>query len=187
VRTTEEQESNVQSIEALIAKTEPNSSGWAETTAEIELAFLPSAPLRAIFEPAHVTHTDVVRVLTALASLPESLKEEVTRSIFAFYEKEIADGACNFDTPQAQLDWEAEHNSGFVDPVPASTPAEIWPLVQFTRVHVCRNVAKTAVIARVEGNAAWDGEHGIVLHFREGERLTAVSGYGEAVFSVEFE
>jgi hypothetical protein len=33
------------------------------------------------------------------------------------------------------------------------------------------------MIVRVEGNAAWDAEHGIVLHF-VGRELRKISGYG---------
>lgn len=144
----------------------------------IALAFLPGHEPELCFDAGGLERGAVIRALRNLTGLPASVRGEVEERLYGFYQQEIEDGSCDFDSAQAQLDWEADFTGDFSDPVAATSPETVWPLVRFTRIDVRGTLRGPAPMVRIEGQAAWDGEHGVVLHFDDGRTLVAVTGYG---------
>jgi len=153
------------------------SPGRVRVRDAVSLPFLQREPLSIVFEPEHLDRAALINALVRLTGLPEMTRSQIEEAIYNFYLKEIEDGSASFASAQAQLDWEAEQGVPFQNPKAAQNAAEVWPLVQFRRI-VPSSSAGRDLVLRVEGNAAWDGEHGIVLHFLNGEQLIAATGYG---------
>lgn len=138
----------------------------------IALAFI-DEPVRVDFFPRDTGVEEAIAALRHLLALPRSVRDAIEPQLYAFYCQQIADGAGNFDTPQAQLDWEADFTREFTDPRHATSAAEVWPLVRFVRVRFQRSNGR--LIASLWAAAAWDGEHGCALHFAEDGRFLGVT------------
>ena len=148
----------------------------------LSLAFLPDLPmnptrLAVSFSPAKLSWETVVGAVANLNNIPPEFRATVEQEIFRFYLQEIEDGSADFESAQAQLDYEREQGGPFSNPVAAVSPADVWPLVKFEKLLVTTGISGE-VIMRVEGKAAWDGEHGIVLTFSGKGALKFVSGWG---------
>ena len=142
----------------------------------IELPFLTEGPLPVAYDSADAEQADMA--VAKLGQMGAAFRPALQQKIYEFYLQEIDDGSANFSTAQEQLDWEAKHSRDFPGAKAAAQPSEVWPLIRFRRVDTRYKARDGGIIVRVEGNAAWDGEHGIVLHFDADANLLRVSGYG---------
>ena len=54
--------------------------------------------------------------------------------------------------------------------------AEIWPLVNFTSIHIAPSMTATLrrYVLKVRGDCAWDGEHGVAVIFADNGSLIGV-------------
>jgi hypothetical protein len=140
------------------------------------LAFIPDQPLTLSFNLAEVDRRTVATLVSLLRQIPFEARGTFEPAMWTFYCQEMKDGAGNFATPQEQLDWEADLNKRrtFPNPVHATKPAEVWPLVKFTRLIVSRWPSDSPHYAILGGTAAWDGEHGITFRFDDRAELVAV-------------
>lgn len=119
-------------------------------------------------------------VLRDALLLPSAFRAEVEAALWDFYVREIQDGSADFDTAQHQIDWEQERHGPFPGAAAATRPGEVWPLVRFRTLAPSTSRTGRPVL-RVDGDAAWDGEHGVVLHLVDGRMLARVSGHGSSV------
>ena len=151
---------------------------FSPTQAEpiIRISFI-DAPVRIAFDPATASAEAAIAALRNLFVRPPSFRDEIEPQVYAFYCKEIEDGAGNFDTPQEQLDWEAGFTKNFTNPRHATRPAEVWPLVRFSSLQF--RGGEHALVASLWATAAWDGEHGCALHFDQGATLLGVTDLNE--------
>lgn len=171
-------------IEQFILTGAPDARGDIRTpTAGVRLPLLPDRPMWLSVRPEDHDRQLFSDAIRSLLRLRFEAREEIEPAIFGFYEKEIADGAGNFDSPQEQLDWEADHCGGrdFGRPLHALRGTEVWPLVRFERIIARRDERTGEVMVAVSGRAAWDGEHGIQLHFENGRWLLGVTADGDSL------
>lgn len=142
----------------------------------LTLAFIPDQPLTLSFNLAQVDRSAVANLVSQLMQISSEARGNFEQAMWPFYCQEMKDGAGNFDSPQEQLDWEADFDKRrtFPNPVHATKPEEIWPLVRFTRLIVSRWPSDSPPHAILGGTAAWDGEHGITLRFNDRAELVAV-------------
>lgn len=145
-----------------------------------ELPFLPGTQLFIQFRPAQVSWDHVAQAVANVANLPASFRSELEREIYAFYLRQIEDGSLDFDDAQAQIDWENEQSPHFPGAKAAAGPADVWSLIKLEKLFVTTSV-HGPLIVQIEGRAAWDGEHGIVLTFRGNGTLSRIGGWGEMV------
>jgi hypothetical protein len=139
---------------------------------KIAFAFIDD-PVSVQFDPAKAAVEEATVALGSLMLLPQSVRNEIEPHLYAFYRKEIEDGAGNFDTPQEQLDWEAGFTRNFVSPRHATGPGEVWPLVRFSSLRFQSGNGR--IVASLWADAAWDGEHGCALHFDGNGRFLGVT------------
>jgi hypothetical protein len=169
-----------QQVLRLLSAAPRNSLGDRALGEAFRPPFPATAPLLLRMEADGMTDEAVAPALARLTQLPEAVLPNIERAVFAFYEKEVSDGSANFDTPQDQLDWEASQGCRlFRNPVVPTRPSEIWSLVSFNRLFPRRNWAGTRMSICVGGQAAWDGEHGIVLYFENGSDFFYVGSWGD--------
>ena len=148
------------------------------TDAGIEFSFFPGARYRLRFRPTEVETEAVIASLLTLAAQPASLRTDVEKSLYAYYLQCIEDGNADFESAQHQLDWEAAFTGDFENPIAPQASDEIWTLIKPGFVHVGANQSI------VVGNAAaWDGEHGAIMVFRDGNTFLGVCGYGDSLES----
>jgi hypothetical protein len=142
----------------------------------LTLAFIPDQPLTLSFNLAHVDRPAVADLVSQLMQIAFAARGSFERALWPFYCQEMKDGAGNFDSPQEQLDWEADFDKRrtFPNPVHATKPEEVWPLVRFTRLIISRWPSDGPLHAMLGGTAAWDGEHGITFRFNDRAELVAV-------------
>ena len=140
----------------------------------VELTFLPGNVMTLSFEPDHVARQKVVDCIEQLDRISLADRVAFEERLWAFYCREMEDGAGNYDTPQEQLDWEADFNQRrtFPNPVHATKPEEVWPLIRIDQLAISR--LDTGVQAWLHGPAAWDSEHGIAFRFDDQGNLLTV-------------
>lgn len=165
-------------LNRLIALGTPIHDGEAiEVPSSIKLNWLFDTMLGLIIPKSIIDNPSLSATFQTFIGLPLSLRSEVEKAIFSFYVQEIKDGSCYFATAQDQLDWEQEMTGKFDNPVAANCSAEIWPLVRFDTIVLHKAWDGERIIVEVGGEAAWDGEHGIILHFINGHDLALVTGH----------
>jgi len=162
-----------------IAHSPPGPSGEVWLQGALTLAFIPDQPLTLSFKLAEIDRPAVAELVSRLMQIPFADRGTFEHPMWAFYCQEMTDGAGNFDTPQEQLDWEADFDKGrtFANPVHATKPEDVWPLVKFTRLIVTRWPSDSPPAAVLGGTAAWDGEHGITFRFNDRAELVAVDSW----------
>lgn len=144
------------------------SSGFEKTLDGIPIRCLNNAVLRLSFEPENVDRNEVARAVSKLCDQPDTIRPVLAKAIYAMCLQSFEDCDCDFDTPQAQLDWEAENGSGFDDPKVPAGPEDIWQLVSFSWISVEKqnhDELDGQTLVKLLGSTAWDGEHGISLRF----------------------
>lgn len=165
-------------LRIFLAETQPDQYGNVLLRDAVVVPFLQSDALWIGFRPQQADRFSLIEALNRLTTLSNAVRQQCEQAIYAFYLEEIEDGRANFESPQAQLDWEAGFNksSPFKDPRAAESSGDVWSLVRFggIRPYVHRTTAN--FVLEVIGEAAWDGEHGIALHFEGGARLIGVAG-----------
>lgn len=129
--------------------------------------------VRIAFDPATAHAEAAITALRNLSVRPRNFKDQLEPQLYAFYCNEIEDGAGNFDTPQDQLDWEADFTKNFTNPRHATSPTEVWPLIRFSALQFRGD--EGALVASLWATAAWDGEHGCALHFAENGTFLGVT------------
>ena len=165
-----------QGIFEQIAHSPPSGRGGVWLQGALTLAFIPDQPLTLSFMLAEVDRQTVAELVSRLKQIPFEDRCTFEQAMWTFYCQEMSDGAGNFETPQEQLDWEADFDKHrtFPNPIHATTPEEVWPLVKFNRLIVTRWPSGSSAEAVLGGTAAWDGEHGITFRFNDRAELLAV-------------
>lgn len=165
-------------ISALLDRARPHCS-LLRTEVGIPVAFLAGQEVPVSFEPG-TDRAAMAMALARFAAIPAQFRDQAARALFAAAQQSFADGAADFGSAQAQLDWEAEMSERFRAPRVPRAADDIWALVAFTGIEVYRSVfgpLKGATMVRLGGDCAWDGEHGIDLYFAGGTDLVAVGEY----------
>ncbi|GAA4040895.1 hypothetical protein GCM10022281_22330 [Sphingomonas rosea] len=142
----------------------------------ITLPALSDRQLSVTFRPGRLSLEACIRTVETLATMPVDDRSAIETALFDFYSEAIDDG--DFETAQEQLDWEKAQGSKFLNPRAAAAPSEVWPLTAFDSIIVTTDRSEN-IIAQVEGRAAWDGEHGVVLTFSDNGELRGVAGWGK--------
>lgn len=159
----------MQSTEVLnvLSNTKPLLS-FVKTAEGVPVKFLKNADLPISFEPAHVEKEIVAHSVSKLSEMPETVRPALAKAMFEMCMQSFEDCDCDFDTPQAQLDWEAENGGTFDNPKVPSSPEEIWQLVKFSEINVSQRLHgphSGKLLTSLRGTTAWDGEHGLALFF----------------------
>jgi Domain of unknown function (DUF6985) len=148
--------------------------GLLITPAAISLPLFGKEPMSIAYHPEPagedegVTVQEVTDVVYSLARLPRSIIGTITKPLYAEYLNSIDVMRHEFDTPQEQLDWEAEELGIFENPRTPNNANDIWKLVCFREIRIMR--VRRKLVAIVHGDCAWDGEHGIAVFFQDGRR-----------------
>ena len=140
-------------------------------TAPLNIPFLTSTEYRVIFEKSDVQPDQIASALSHLSTFPASFRNEVAQAIYNSCLQSFADCACDFDTPQAQLDYEKDITGHFPAATVPQGPQDVWALVKLIDIGVrgqSRRAKANGPTAVVHFNAAWDGEYGISLSFPTG-------------------
>jgi hypothetical protein len=167
-----------EALQEAVATTPADHRGEVELRQAIELSFVPTDLVTLRFDPGSVDRADALEVFRRFRDEPASSRIALTDAVFEKYCKEIADGAGNFDTPQEQLDWEADFTGDFVQPRHATSAEDVWPLVRFDLLILGRGHSSGSLEVVLGGRGAWDGEHGIVLVFDPQVHLLRVGDWG---------
>ena len=104
---------------------------------------------------------DLVACIRAFCSLDRAALDDAAPEVFAYY-RDVAD--------------EVEaHEEGFPS---IADPGLVWDFVQLsTEPWVQRETPDGPWFVTLENECAWDAEHGLMLVFKEGRRVTRVSQY----------
>ena len=164
-------------LNAVLQETTPILS-FVKTCTGVPLALLNGHALPVSWEPEVIDTGTVAEVVARLAAVSAGLRPELAKVLYAAAMQSFEDCDCDFDTPQAQLDWEAENGGDFDAPKVPERPEDIWTLVRFSGISVAPAVHgpfEGQIIASLRGSTAWDGEHGVSLQFPEGATFGRIS------------
>lgn len=160
--------------------TSTKSNAYLEaTTHGLLLPFLPDNPLVISFEASEFDHETVATLVASLCETPKGFGAQAAKELYGACLQSFEDCGSDFETPQHQLDWEAEQSGTFNQPLVPGSADAIWPLVKLKEILISygtRGPAYGKVVTIISGECAWDGEHGVGLIFTDGKTFVAVGG-----------
>lgn len=162
-------------IRSLIDGAEPSYSSFWATGNCLEIPVFGSTMMSLRFEKEQVDIESMVDVICNLMQFPVLERKHLETYIVKEYLTSVENCSADFESAQAQLDWEADSTDNFENPVVPVTNSDIWSLVSFRLVLVRKSRLTKKTMAYVFGETAWDGEHGIALCFENGQMLKGVS------------
>jgi len=154
-------------------------NSFAVTRRKLTLNWLGSEELPITFEPSVLSPDQVAGIIEQLVSQPAETREKVAAALYNLCQSSFQVCSVDFQTPQHQLDWEAESTGTFDRPKVPTSIDEIWPLVRFIKVVVSKDPFSDMAYASLNGECAWDGEHGAAVRFDDGQRLTKTGGWND--------
>ncbi len=139
----------------------------SRTTEKVEVPFLEGTSLPITFFAQEVDLDLAADALANFCKTPPSSRAMIQDGLFRAAQQSFEDCDCDFDSPQKQLDWESESTGRFSGAKVPTCSAEIWPLVNFTSIHIAPSMTATrqGYVLKVSGDCAWDGEHGVAVTF----------------------
>lgn len=151
--------------------------GFVSTTAEtIAIPFLRDCRLPVTFFAQEIDLDHAADALLNFGKATPSTRQIIQDQLFKAAQQSFQDCACDFASPQKQLDWESESTGRFTGAKVPTRPADIWSLVTFTSVHIAPAITggPQHYVLKVTGTCAWDGEHGVAVNFAQDGRFIGV-------------
>ncbi|NRP14141.1 hypothetical protein XMM379_000297 [Aliiroseovarius sp. xm-m-379] len=144
------------------------------TNGQVKLPFIPGSQMSVQFDPSNISINEVADAVGAISARRIGRQKEAEKALFRSCMQSFEDCEEDFETPQKQLDWEAEQTAAFDAPKVPKRRRDIWKLVRFTTIQVeisTDPAPLSGTIVSLFAECAWDGEHGVALHYTSGKRL----------------
>jgi len=151
------------------------------TEDDLKIPLIGARGLRIEYYQNEIDSEGVIDALQNLTNLSASDRQLLIEPLFHAYLQSVEDCSADFDSAQAQLDWEAGATGNFEKPVVPQAAADIWSLVRFFAVNISTSHTSGQTIASIRGYTAWDGEHGISLFFEDGRRFLRVGNLNDRI------
>ena len=162
-------------ILALLTDVE-DSGTFTATRGTVPLPAFGGVALPVLFDATNIGNNAIAEAAAALSSRPAETRAAIADALYAYCQRSFEECDGDFETPQHQLDWEAEQTGQFQDPKVPAGPADIWALVRFETLYVYRDTFADKTVAAVNGLCAWDGEHRVSVRFDNGATLIKACG-----------
>lgn len=139
----------------------------------ISTPFLPGSRLNIICEPSSISAEDVAEAVSAVCVCRIGRMKEAEKSLCLSCMQSFKDCEDDFGSPQEQLDWEAQQTGEFDSPKVPRWRCDVWKLVRFTtiRVEKMTQSGSEQTMVSLLADCAWDGEHGVSLHYEGGKKV----------------
>lgn len=148
----------------------------SKTTGEVGVPFLKGVSLPISFFAEEIDLDLAADAIAKFSRVSPSCRNLIQDQLFRAAKQSFEDCSCDFDSPQAQLDWESESTGRFNAAKVPTASDEIWSLVKFNSIHIAPggNAVPGQYVLKVSGECAWDGEHGVAVTFAGDGRLVRV-------------
>jgi hypothetical protein len=166
-------------IADVLARTEAGWGGVVRARVDLPVPVLAATIERVAYEPGQgMTPAIAASAIARLTALPQAMRAQIAARLFQAAEASFAECADDFDSPQAQLDYEKDSTGRYPDASVPRGPADIWSLVTagslLVRMGPTRRVPVPGPLVVLSFNVAWDGEHGAAVFLAGGERIVHV-------------
>lgn len=166
-------------IADVLARTGAGSGGVVRARLDLPVP-VPAATIEPVsYEPGQGMTPDMAAsALVRLTTLPPAMRGQIAARLFQQAQASFAECADDFDSPQAQLDFEKDSTGRFPGSSVPRGPADIWPLVTpgsiLLRMGPTRRVPVPGPLVVLTFDVAWDGEHGAAVFLAGGDRIVHV-------------
>jgi hypothetical protein len=166
-------------IADVLTRTQAGWGGVIRARVDLPVPVLAATIEQVSFEPGQgMTPAMAASALARLPVLPQAMRGQIAARLFQAAEASFAECADDFDSPQAQLDYEKDSTGRFPGASVPRGPGDIWPLVTpggiLVRMGPTRRVPVPGPLVVLSFNVAWDGEHGAAVFLAGGERIVHV-------------
>ncbi|MCW1919009.1 hypothetical protein NX862_09595 [Rhodobacter sp. KR11] len=104
--------------------------------------------------------------IVAFCATSPAMRATIQEHLFKAAQKSFEDNAFDFKTPQDQIDESSESSGRFTGAKVPTASEQIWLLVDLTSIHIEPSWKhNNQHVLRVNGECAWDCEHGVEVTF----------------------